>query len=194
MEKMDSRRLEHASQTLEKGRSALSSDPKMGLYWIKSALSLRATTLTKLESAEAEEAIEELVQEAARLHVLLQIPIDSTQKNDLVILSLSLRNFDLARQLARIPSTVDEYPFTQLLEHLLAKSLGVIDGYHKVQGKVTSAEQYLIDDLTAIAEGKCTNLVSTEKFWSLTKKKRYANTIHEHRNFFKPALASLQGS
>lgn len=164
MEKMDSRRLEHASQTLEKGRSALSSDPKMGLYWIKSALSLRATTLTKLESAEAEEAIEELVQEAARLHVLLQIPIDSTQKNDLVILSLCLRNFDLARQLARIPSTVDEYPFTQLLEHLLAKSLGVIDGYHKVQGKVTSAEQYLIDDLTAIAEGKCTNLVSTEKF------------------------------
>jgi len=80
MDKLDQRRLEHSEQTIDKGRAALATDPTMGLYWVKSGLWLKATTLTKLDSAEAADAIHELVSEGARLHSELSLPIAPAEK------------------------------------------------------------------------------------------------------------------
>jgi len=89
-------------------------------------------------------------------------------------------------------STLDEYPFTQILEAMFAQLLGLPTQVPTVPRKLAAAEQYLIDDLENIIEGKLAAFGGADKFWSATRKKRYANTIHEHRNFFKPALAVLQ--
>ncbi len=193
MDKLDQRRLEHSEQTLGKGRAALATDPSMGLYWVKSGLRLKATTLTKLESAEADDAIHELVSEGARMHSELGLPIAPAEKNEFVVLALSLGHVELAKQIVRIQSTLDEYPFTQVLEAMFAQLLGLPTQVPMVPRKLTAAEQYLIDDLENIIEGKQATLGGADKFWSATRKKSYANTIHEHRNFFKPALAVLQG-
>jgi hypothetical protein len=185
-------RLEHAALTLERGRAALSTNPKQGLYWVKSALRLRATTLTRLESEQSVAAIQELVQQTTRLHLDLDMPMAPTEQNDLVVLALSLGDIDLAKKIVRLRSTSDEYPFTGALLSLLSKALGATPSIQIGQGRLTVAEELLIDDLTSIVEGRPTNLAGAEKFWSLTRKRRFSNTIHEYRNFFKPALASLQ--
>ena len=57
MDALDARRLEHAEQTLAKGKATLAANPDQGLYWVKSALRLRAATLTKLASPKAEASI-----------------------------------------------------------------------------------------------------------------------------------------
>jgi len=193
MDKLDQRRLEHSEQTVSKGRAALATDPSMGLYWVKSGLRLKATTLTKLDSAEADDAIRELVSEGARMHSESGQPIALAEKNELVVLALSLGHVELAKQIVRIEGTPDEYPFTQVLDALFAQLLGLPAQVPTVLRKITAAEQYLIDDLENIIGGKQITLGGADKFWSATRKKRYANTIHEHRNFFKPALAVLQG-
>lgn len=195
MDNLDTRRLEHASQSLEKGRAALSSDPKMGLYWVKSGLQLRATTLTKLGSPQAEEAVRELVSESTKMHSELGLPVSVNEQNDLVILSLSLRNVALARQIAGLPDTGDEYPFNQVMKGLLAQALGLAAEHPKVRpADLSAAEQSLAADIAAIIEGKQGSLEGVDDFWSSTRKKRYANTIHEYRNFFKAALQALQSS
>jgi len=68
MDALDARRLEHAEQTLAKGKAALAAAPDQGLYWVKSGLRLRATTLTKLSAPEAQASIHELVAESVSLH------------------------------------------------------------------------------------------------------------------------------
>ena len=193
MDKLDQRRLEHSEQTLGKGRAALATDPSMGLYWVKSGLRLKATTLTKLESVEADDAIYELISEGAKMHSELGLPITPAEKNEFVVLALSLGHVDLAKQIVKIPSSSDEYPFTQVLEAMFAQVLGFPTQVPELLQKLTAAEQCLIDDLENIIEGKPTSLRGPDRFWTSTRKKRYANTIHEHRNFFKPALAVLQG-
>lgn len=189
MDALDTRRLGYAAQTLAKGKAALADNPDQGLYWVKSALRLRATTLTKLASPEAEASIRELVAESVRLHKKLEAPLPLTERNDLVVLALALRETALAQDALAIPAKADGYPFTVALSDELESALApATPPQATTSASLEVAERALIEGFSR------REVVGAERFWSLTRRKRFANTIHEHRNFYAEAVAALAGS
>lgn len=176
---------------LAKGRESLLTDAGMGLYSIKSALRLRAAVLVKAQSSEAEDAIRKLANDSEALHAEHSVPIAPTEKNDILVLALAVGDLALAQRIACLPASMDEYFFTNELTALLLKAMGMASSVEV--GKTAKAEELLLSDLRLVASGQPTDLSATDKFWSATRRRRYANTIHEHRNFFRAALATLQG-
>jgi hypothetical protein len=192
MDGIDSRRLEHAAQMLEKGRKTLATSPREALYSIKSALLLRATTLTRVENSGATAAIDELLEEACRLHIALNEPIAPSERNSFTVLALAIDKPGLARKLIQLPATQDEHPFTVYFGQLLLQALGSNHEPFQSPDQLTSSERLLIEDLRAVIARRSVDLTGTEKFWSSTRKQRFASSIHEYQNFFKLALLALQ--
>jgi hypothetical protein len=194
MDQFDHRRLEHAEQTLAKGKAALPSDVQNGIYWIKSGLRLRATTLLKNDSPDALSAINELVDTAARLSHENGLSIAPSEQNELIFLSLFAKNRDTAIRLATLNiESSDKYPFTLAVRSYLASALSLANDNSAIP-KVTRTESKFLEDLISVADRTPTDLSGADEFWSSLRKKRFANTIFEHKNIFKAALKFLQGS
>ena len=189
MDALDARRLEHAEQTLAKGKAVLAANPDQGLYWVKSALRLRATTLTKLAAPDADTSIREFVAESVSLHRQLKVPLPLTERNELVVLALALRESALAQDALAVPAKADDYPFTVALSAQLESAIGgATVPKAALSSSLEPAESALIESISQ------REVAAAERFWSLTRKKRFANTIHEYRNFYADAVAVLAGS
>ena len=189
MDALDARRLEHAEQTLAKGRAALAANPDQGLYWVKSALRLRATTLAKLAAPGAEASIRELVAESVSLHKQFQLPLPLTERNELIVFALALRELALAQDVLAVPAKADDYPFAMALSAELKSAMaGTTESHGAPSASLEPAETALIEGISR------RDVAGAERFWSLTRKKRFASTIHEHRNFYAEAVAVLAGS
>ena len=194
MDQLDHRRLEHAEESLAKGKAALSTDSKNGIYWIKSGLSLKATTLLKNDAPEALSAIIDLVETTGRLAQEHNLRIAPSEQNELIFLSLFAKNREAAVRLASLDiEQSDAYPFTLAVRSYLAAALS-LPSQAPQQLKVTSAESSLLKDLKSIVGGHPSDLSGADAFWSNLRRKRFANTIFEHKNIFRAALAFLQGS
>lgn len=186
MDELDARRLEHAGKALAQGRAALATSPDQGLYWIKSALRLRAATLVRLADPGADDAIRELVTDLVRAHRQLGVSLPLTERNELVVLALALRERVLARDALAVPAKADAYPFTIALDAQLQSALATAAEPHAAEcGALEPAELAFIESIAR------REVEGAERFWSLTRRKRFANTIHEHRNFYAEAVAAI---
>lgn len=194
MEPMDQERMEHAEKILAKGRAALPSDLTNGLYWIKSALSLRASTLLRNDDSRALQSINELVETVAQLWQENKRQITVYEQNDLVFLALFARNRTGAIKIASLPvEESDVHPYALTVRAALATALGVPSS-PAPQYKPSTSEQGFFEDLQAVAVGTSTNLLGTDRFWTALRKKRFANTIFEFKNIFRGALEFLHGT
>ena len=194
MDQLDLRRIEHAEQSLSRGKAALSTDLKNGMYWIKSGLTLKATTLLKNDSPDALSVINDLVESVGRLSQEHELSIAPSEQNELIFLSLFAKNRDAAVRLASLNTDrSDTYPFTLAVRGYLAAALSVPSEPQEQLG-MTSAEAKLLNDLRSIVDGHATDFSGADAFWSSLRKKRFANTIFEHKNIFKSALTFLQAA
>ena len=124
-----------------------------------------------------------------RLHRELGVPLPLTERNDLVVLALALRETALAQDALAISAKADGYPFTVALSDQLESALTpATPPQATVPASLEAAERALIESVSR------REVAGAERFWSLTRKKRFANTIHEHRNFYAEAVATLAGS
>ncbi|HZX80957.1 MAG TPA: hypothetical protein VFE72_08415 [Lysobacter sp.] len=104
-------------------------------------------------------------------------------------MALALRQRALAQDVLAVPAKADEYPFTVALSAELESAVAGATAAHRVKpGSLEPAETALIEGISQ------REVAGAECFWSLTRKKRFANTIHEHRNFYAEAVAVLAGS
>jgi len=189
MDALDLRRLDHAEQTIAKGRATISGDFKNGFYWIWSGHMLKVTTQLKNEDPGAPATIQSLKHES--LKHLAQRPMHVGAQNDLLLLLLAIQDIYGAREIACVETQSDDAAQfdvalnTNLLAALFRRPV-------RISYKPTDSEAGVLNDLDSIATEVATDLSGTDTFWRALRKKRFANTMYEHRNLFKDALSSLQ--
>jgi hypothetical protein len=189
MDALDLRRLDHAEQTIEKGRATVEGDFKNGFYWIWSGHMLKVTTQLKNGDPGATPTIQSLKVDS--LKHLAQRPIRVGAQNDLVLLLLAIRDVEGAREIAgleRESNDAAQFDVALNVKLLAALSRRPV----QISYKPTDSEAGVLNDLDLLAIEKATDLTGTDSFWKALRRKRFANTMYEHRNIFNDALSSLQ--
>ena len=122
----------------------------------------------------------------------LEVRISLEKQNDILVLSLATGDVDGARQIAQIDCSTDEsHGFDIALNNCLRAFF--CNAPTENRYNPTGSELGLFGDLDAIASKRDTDLSGTERYWSATKSKRYANTAFGFKNLFRLAFEKLKG-
>ena len=193
MDTIDQRRIEHAEQTIRKGLETIGGDPKNGYYWVWSGHMLKAATLLKYDSEQSAVVVRDLVKETIRHFRETEAAIAVPRQNELMLLGVLSGDIEGAKKVGELTASgKNTHPFDIVLNQKLRRALKVSAPNCAVAYEASLSERGFFEDIDRVANGETTDLSSTDKFWNVTRKKRYENTIFGQANIFRDVLERLQ--
>lgn len=193
MDAIDQRRIEHAERTILKGVETIGGDPNNGYYWVWSGHMLKAATLLKYDPEQSAAIIRALVNETIRHFRATEAVIGPSRQNELMLLGVLSGDVEGAKKVGELTVSVESaHPFDVVLNQKLRRALGVKALDRSAAYEASPSEVGFFSDIDRVANGEATDLSDTDKFWKVTRKKRYGNTIFGQANIFRDVLEKLQ--
>ena len=192
MNDLDALKVEHATAAISRGHAGLNADPSASYYNIWSGRMLLISTKLKCNGDLSHDDIVALVRETDTATSQFGVRISLEKQNEILVLSLATGDVDGARQIAQINSNTDEsHGFDIALNTRLRAYF--CNTFRESRYNPTGSEVGFLEDLDMIASKRDTDLSGTDRYWSDTKSKRYANTAFGFKNLFHLAFEKLKG-